>query len=43
VTAPSGYELSLLAAILVAGLLAGLLPALRAYKLSLADGMMVRT
>jgi putative ABC transport system permease protein len=43
VTAPSGYELSLLASILVAGLLAGLLPALRAYKLSLADGMMVRT
>jgi putative ABC transport system permease protein len=34
--------LSLLA-IVGAGLLAGLLPALRAYRLSLADGMMVRT
>ncbi|MGI9492028.1 MAG: ABC transporter permease [Geminicoccaceae bacterium] len=32
-----------LGAIIVAGLLAGLLPALRAYRLSLADGMMVRT
>ncbi len=42
-TAPSAYELGLLSAILVAGLLAGLLPALRAYQLSLADGMMVRT
>jgi putative ABC transport system permease protein len=43
VTAPSAYELGLLGAILAAGLPAGLLPALRAYKLSLADGMMVRT
>ncbi|MGH1480309.1 MAG: ABC transporter permease [Geminicoccales bacterium] len=34
--------LSLLAVIMV-GLLAGLLPALYAYRLSLADGMMVRT
>ncbi|NJO36657.1 MAG: ABC transporter permease, partial [Rhizobiales bacterium] len=35
-------QLSLLA-IVAAGLVAGLLPALRAYRLSLADGMMVRT
>ncbi len=35
-------QLSLLA-IVTAGLLAGLLPALRAYRLSLADGMMVKT
>ncbi|MEZ5933651.1 MAG: ABC transporter permease [Alphaproteobacteria bacterium] len=38
----SREQLSLVA-IVVAGLLAGLLPALRAYRLSLADGMMVRT
>jgi putative ABC transport system permease protein len=43
VTAPSAYEMGLLGAVLAAGLLAGLLPALRAYKLSLADGMIVRT
>ncbi len=36
-------ELLSLLAIVVAGLLAGLLPALRAYRLSLADGMMVKT
>jgi putative ABC transport system permease protein len=40
---PSQGELLLLGSILCAGLLAGLLPALRAYRLSLADGMMVRT
>ena len=39
---PTVYELELLAGIVVAGLVAGLIPALRAYKLSLADGMMVR-
>ena len=39
---PTVYELGLLGAIIVAGLVAGLIPALRAYKLSLADGMMVR-
>jgi putative ABC transport system permease protein len=32
-----------LGAIVLAGFLAGLIPALRAYRLSLADGMMVRT
>ena len=41
-TAPTSYELWLLGGIIAAGVLAGLLPALRAYKLSLADGMMVR-
>lgn len=39
----SQRELLSLLAIVMAGLLAGLLPALRAYRLSLADGMMVRT
>jgi putative ABC transport system permease protein len=32
-----------LAGVVAAGLFAGLLPALRAYRLSLADGMTVRT
>jgi putative ABC transport system permease protein len=41
--APSSYEWSLLSGILAAGIVAGLLPAFRAYRLSLADGMMVRT
>jgi putative ABC transport system permease protein len=36
-------QLSVLAAIVIAGFIAGLLPALRAYRLSLADGMTVRT
>ncbi len=39
---PSYIELWSLAAIVVGGLLAGLLPAWRAYRKSLADGMMVR-
>ena len=39
---PTVYEVELLGGIIVAGIVAGLLPALRAYKLSLADGMMVR-
>lgn len=39
----SQHELLSLLAIVIAGLFAGLLPALRAYRLSLADGMMVRT
>jgi putative ABC transport system permease protein len=33
----------MLGAIVVAGFLAGLLPAMRAYRLSVADGMTVRT
>lgn len=36
-------EVQMLAAIVIAGLLAGLLPALRAYRMSVADGMTVRT
>jgi len=40
---PKPGELATLGVILVAGCLAGLLPALRAYRLSLADGMTVRT
>lgn len=40
---PSRGELQLLGAILLGGVVAGLLPAIRAYRLSLADGMMVRT
>jgi putative ABC transport system permease protein len=36
-------EWTTLAVIVVAGCVAGLLPALRAYRLSVADGMMVRT
>jgi putative ABC transport system permease protein len=42
ITPPKTTELATLAAIAVAGCLAGLLPALRAYRLSLADGMTVR-
>ena len=37
------HELQMLAGVVLAGLLAGLLPAIRAYRLSLADGMTVRT
>ena len=40
---PTQYQLSVLAGIVAAGFIAGLLPALRAYRLSLADGMTVRT
>ena len=40
---PSVRELAALAAVIVAGLLAGFVPALRAYRFSLSDGMMVRT
>ena len=43
IDAPKGSELATLAAIGLAGAIAGLLPALRAYRLSLADGMTVRT
>jgi putative ABC transport system permease protein len=32
----------MLGGVIIAGLLAGLIPALRAYRMSLADGMMVR-
>jgi putative ABC transport system permease protein len=40
---PTAREWLLLGGILAAGLLAGLIPALRAYRLSLADGLTVST
>ena len=40
---PSLHELLSLAVIVGAGFFAGLLPALRAYRLYLADGMTVRS
>lgn len=43
VEAPTVRELGVLAVVIVSAALASLLPALRAYRLSLADGMMVRT
>lgn len=43
ISPPSTMELMALAMIVVGGLIAGLLPALRAYRHSLADGMMVRS
>jgi len=39
---PTGREMIVLASVIGAAALASLLPALRAYRLSLADGMMVR-
>jgi putative ABC transport system permease protein len=39
---PNSHELLLLGAIILAGIAAGLLPAIRAYRLSLADGMTVK-
>jgi len=43
ISAPTLAEFGALAAIVVGGVLAGLLPALRAYQYSLADGMTVRS
>lgn len=43
VSPPTAVEWLELGAVVLAGLLAGLIPALRAYRLSLADGMTVRT
>lgn len=40
---PSSTDAQLLLAILIGGMVAGFLPAYRAYKISLANGMMVRT
>jgi putative ABC transport system permease protein len=39
---PHGAQIAMLGGVIIAGLLAGLIPALRAYRMSLADGMMVR-
>ncbi len=41
--APTATELTMLGAVVAAGILAGLLPGIYAYRLSLADGMTVRT
>lgn len=43
ISAPTATELWGISAVIAAGVLAGLLPAWRAYRLSLADGMMVRS
>jgi putative ABC transport system permease protein len=40
---PSGREAWILAGVVAAAMIVSVLPALRAYRLSLADGMMVRT
>ncbi|EBA06522.1 FtsX-like permease family protein, partial [Sagittula stellata] len=42
ITAPTAQEGAVLAVVIVAAALASLFPALRAYRLSLADGMTVR-
>lgn len=39
---PGNYELSLLSAVMIAGVLVSLVPAWRAYRYSLADGMTIR-
>ncbi|SLN64509.1 macrolide transporter ATP-binding /permease protein [Roseovarius albus] len=43
IEAPSWREFWVLAAVIAAGAFVSLVPALRAYRLSVADGMMVRT
>jgi len=43
IEAPSLYELGILGTIVVAGVLAGCIPARQAYKSSLADGMTIRS
>ncbi|MEM7425034.1 MAG: ABC transporter permease [Pseudomonadota bacterium] len=43
ISPPTGLEWAAMAAIIAGGILAGLIPALRAYRQSLADGMMVRS
>ncbi len=42
ISAPQGVDLLLLAAVVVAGFLVGAVPAGRAYRLSLADGLSIR-
>jgi putative ABC transport system permease protein len=39
---PSGYEMALLGAVMLAGFLVGSIPSYRAYRLSLADGLSLR-
>jgi putative ABC transport system permease protein len=39
---PTARDLAIVGAVMVAGIVAGLVPAVRAYRQSLADGMMVR-
>jgi putative ABC transport system permease protein len=41
-TAPSAYDMGLLGAVVAAGLLIGVVPAWRAYRNSLADGLTIR-
>ncbi len=43
ISPPGALEVTALGAIVLGGVLAGLIPALRAYRQSLADGMMVRS
>ena len=43
IEAPSPREMGLLAGVILGGVIVSLVPAARAYRLSLADGMMVRT
>lgn len=43
IAAPTPREWLTLAAVFLAGVIAGLIPALRAYRLSVADGMTVKT
>ena len=43
VSPPGGQEALILISVIAAGAIVSILPALRAYKLSLADGMMVKT
>jgi putative ABC transport system permease protein len=40
---PSSSDMMILGAIVLAGIVASIIPALRAYRLSVADGMMIRT
>ena len=42
ITAPTVHDLTILAAVVGAGVLAGAVPAFRAYRQSLADGMTIR-
>ena len=41
-SAPGGYELGLVAGVILAAFVVGAIPAFRAYRLSLADGLSMR-